>query len=103
MRKLQKIYLKDGDILSMREMKLVVGGSGAHYEVGTCGAYVPNSANNGYGSLAGSGASFHAESLEVNLEANIYRGVSKDFALAITQGVSGGKWCCDNCSEASWY
>lgn len=56
-----------GEILSIKELKGIVGGagSGATYETGTCGAYVPKSANNGLGALAGSGSIFHADQLEV--------------------------------------
>lgn len=94
-----------GEILSREELKGIAGGvgSGTAYGKGTCGAYVPKSANNGSGALAGSGSTFKADEFQVTEVANIYRGVSKEFAADITRGVTGAKWCCDNCGSASWY
>lgn len=90
------------EILSREELKKIVGGT-VDYGSGTCGAYVPLSANNGAGNLAGSGASFKGAEYSVTPEACTYRGMSKQFVLDITRGVSGAKWCCDNCDKASWY
>ena len=84
--------MKNEELISLR--------GGTDYSTGSCGAYLPNG---GIGSGINYGDTWMGSSYEVNNGAIIYRGVSKDFALAITQGVSGAKWCCDSCSQASWY
>ena len=90
-----------GEILSKEELKKIVGGK--DYGSGTCSAYVPVSSNNGWGSLPTGSHTFQGSSLEVNQDAHIYRNVSRDFAIEITKGVSGAKWCCESCGSASWY
>lgn len=89
------------EILSREELKKVLGGT--DYGSGTCGAYVPNSANGGAGALAGSGSTFTGGSGYVTTEVTVYKEVSKQFALDITNGISGAKWCCDSCGSTDWY
>ena len=65
-----------GEILTREELKSITGG-----DLGGSGkpAY---EAFNGY---------------------TIIRGVNKETALAMINGQSGAKWCCDSCGSASWY
>lgn len=67
----------------------------------TLGAYIPSSTNI-MGSLHGtvSGSSLYVNHTE---NYSVWQGISKENALAMTQGISGAKWCCDNCASASWY
>lgn len=94
-----------GDVLTRDELKKVLGGN--HYGSGTCAAFIPEVGENNwpsYGSLP-PGSTWEAGSVEVdgNVGYTIFRGISKEFAQQITQGISGAKWCCENCASASWY
>ena len=98
MKKLGKLTINPEKVINNEELINLRGGT--DYTTGTCGAYLPNG-ETGYG--INPGDTWAGSSYEVNNGANIYRGVSKEFALAITQGVTGAKWCCDSCSQTSWY
>lgn len=96
------------EILSREELKKIVGGDGSVTR-GTCAAYIPSAGGDltfdfSPGALTGS-VNLNAGEMAVNKEKGftIYRGISKESALALTQGISGAKWCCDNCDQASWY
>jgi natural product precursor len=99
------------DLLKDQEMKMMKGGDGVNMgsgSGGTCSAYIPvagassysiphpsygnlPSGSYGYGSVTGTTA------------ATIWRGITRDTALQMTQGIPGAKWCCDSCNNASWY
>jgi natural product precursor len=101
MKKLGKLKLHKAILLNDNEMKNVVGG---YDSGGTCAAYIP--ASDGYWPSSGSynGDIYASGGFEVKKDTyTIFRGISKDVALAIVQGVPGAKWCCDSCSNASWY
>ena len=78
-------------ILSKAAQKELKGG------VGTCGAYLPA------GEKSKQTVHVTGKEYEFKSGAQILRGVSKSEALALVSGVSGAHWCCDSCSEASWY
>lgn len=107
MKKLKLSLIQEaGEILTPKELKKIIGG-GPVYGSGTCGAFLPLVDKDGgpyMGSLP-SGSSIHVDYFSVDEKAGttIYRGISKEGALALTQGISGAKWCCDNCDKASWY
>lgn len=90
--------------MSEAEMKHVVGG----YEValGTCGAYIPHGEKEkgpSLGSFNGHYTTYASEELAVNPDFTVHKGISRSSALGMISGVSGAKWCCDNCDKASWY
>ena len=98
------------EILSREELKRIVGGGMTN---GTCGAYIPSSGGgpgSGFTFSTGSyvlqpGEAWSAGSLSVDQNQNntIWRGISKDAAIAMTDGMPGAKWSCDSCDGASWY
>ena len=87
------------EVLSREELKKVLGG--IDYGSGTCGAYVPGS--NSLGSLPAGSTFIAEEGGSVTPAFTIWRGISKDAALALTNGISGAKWCCSSCNDSSWY
>lgn len=112
MKTLKKLHLRSvSESLSDKEMKLVVGGAVyvGYGSGGTCGAYIPIAGaaqysipNPSFGNLS-SAVSFNAESVSGTTTSTVWRGVSQSIAQQMTQGISGAKWCCDNCGSASWY
>lgn len=106
MRELKKIRMQDVIAMQDREMKMVRGGSGT---TGICGAFIPASSESP--SISGAFGNhppgeITAEkdlSFSANLGGYVWRGVNKDTALAMTNGLPGARWCCDSCSSASWY
>lgn len=78
--------------LSRDEMREINGG-------GTCGAYLPNGQGNSVPVFEqpNGGATINQGGPDV------FRGITQAEALALTQGITGARWCCSNCSTASWY
>ncbi|WP_315579123.1 hypothetical protein [Hoylesella oralis] len=93
-----------GEILTREELKSITGGDLGGS--GTWGVYLPSNAPVNTGSYHGS---FHAvggsgkTAYETFDGSTIIRGVNKETALAMIDGQSGAKWCCDSCGSASWY
>lgn len=89
---------RDACILSKKELKSLLGG--ADYTTGTCCAYLPKGSDM-FGGITGTG-SFAADQLTANEGVYVWKRISKEFALAVTNGVSGAKWCCDSCASSTW-
>jgi hypothetical protein len=121
---MKKISLRGiSEILSERELKNVVGGvgfdtlaesperelapgegGGGSAGGGTCAAYLPSPPTTFPGIYTGNyNGGYSNGSYEQNPQYAIHRGLSKAVAQAMVQGIAGAKWCCDNCSSASWY
>ncbi len=112
MKRLGKLKLKEYHEMDDMEMKHVLGGYvSAHIDgigSGTCGAFIPIAGATSYsiphpsmGNLTS--GSFTAGNVSGTTQSTTWKGISKDIALQMTQGLAGAKWCCDNCSSASWY
>lgn len=104
MKKLSKLKLREFHEMSDFEMKNVVGGY--YVARGTCSVYIPRTIGNApsLGNYDSQTTTYSSGGLYVNSEAGftIHRGVSYDSVMGMISGVSGAKWCCDNCGNASW-
>ncbi|MEM6814919.1 MAG: hypothetical protein AAF600_11050 [Bacteroidota bacterium] len=90
---LNNILNIDGVELLSRDQQKTIKGS-----LGTCGAYLPS------GSQPAQDMIISGESFSHNADGSeVWRGISKDEAMALIEGNSGARWCCDSCSSASWY
>ena len=89
---------KKNSVLTKKELKKLLGGT--NYTTGTCCAYLPKGSDM-FGAITGPG-SIQADELRANNGAYVWKGISKDAALALTRGVSGAMWCCDSCPNVSW-
>ena len=104
MKKLSKLKLNEFHEMSDYEMKNVIGG----YSVtkGTCSVFIPRTNGNSpsLGNYDGHYTTYQSGGMYVNSEVGytIHRDISYESAMGMIMGVSGSKWCCDNCSNASW-
>lgn len=104
MKKLRKLKLREFREMSEFEMKNVIGG----YDVsgGTCCVFIPRTNGNGpsLGNYDGHYTTYSSGSISVNSEIGytVHRGISKESALAMINGIPGAKWACDHCENASW-
>jgi hypothetical protein len=92
------------EILSREKLKMLLGGGLG--DTGTCGAYLPGNAPINKGSYSGDlniVGSATAPAYNAGSGHATWKNISKETALAMTNGISGAKWCCDSCNDASWY
>ncbi len=104
MKKLSKLKLKEFHEMSDSEMKNIIGG----YDVsrGTCSVFIPrtNGTSPSLGNYDSQTTTYSSGGMYVNSEAGytIHKDISYESAIGMISGISGAKWCCDNCNNASW-